>query len=109
MRRWIRFTATSLALASLALATPALADQGHSVVDSKSVAESLVVLGGTTYRVSDSTAIEDSDGNAIPLADVPAIAQGAGQDDAAVFFESSEGNVTMPVLHRLKLTGAVPQ
>ena len=109
MKRCTRIFASSLALASLALVSPASAGQGNSIVDSKQVAESLVVLGGTTYRVSDGTAIEDADGNAIPLANVPTIAQGASEDDAAVYFESSDGDVATPVLHTLRLTGAVPQ
>jgi hypothetical protein len=109
MKRSIRNFASGFALASLALAGPASADQGTSIVESKQVEQGLVVLGGTTYRVSDGTAIEDTDGNAISFAQVPALAQGASQDDAAVYFESSDGDVTTPVLHRLKLTGAVPQ
>jgi hypothetical protein len=109
MKRTLRILAGTLALASLAFANPARAGQGNSIVDSKQVAEGLVVLSGSTYSVSDATAIEDADGNKVALADVPSVAQGASDDDAAVYYEASEGDVTTPVLHRLKLTGSVPK
>lgn len=108
MKRRTHFFAGALALGAIALATPASAGQGTSIVESKQVSEGLVVLGGSTFRVSDVTAIEDVDGNSIALADLPAVAQGASHDDAAVWYEASEGDVTTPVLHRLKLTGSVP-
>jgi len=109
MKRCTGIFASTLALASLVLASSASAGQGNSIVDSKGVDEGIVVLGGSTYNVSDGTAIEDSAGNAIPLADVPTIAQGANEDAAAVYYESSDGDVATPVLHLLRLTGAVPQ
>ena len=109
MTRCTRIFASALALTALALANPASADQGNSIADSKQVGEGIVVLGGSPYRVSDGTAIEDADGNAISLAAVPTVAQGASEDDAAVYFESSDGDATMPVLHLLRLVGAAPQ
>ncbi len=108
MKRHTRFLAGALAFGAIAIANPASAGQGNSIVESKQVAEGLVVLGGTTYRVSDGTAIEGVDGTPIALADVPTVAQGASSDAAAVYFESSDGDASMPVLHRLKLTGSVP-
>jgi len=109
MKRLTRILAGAIALGSFANAYPASADQGNSTVDSKQVGEGLVVLGGTTYRVSDSTALEDANDQPIAFADLPTIAQGASPDDAAVWFESSDTDASTPVLHRLKLTGAVPQ
>ena len=108
MKRRTRIFASVLALGSIALANPASAGQGTSVVESKQVSDGIVVLGGSTYRVSDGTAIEDTEGNSIALADVPTLAQGATSDAAAVYFEASDGDVATPVLHRLKLTGSVP-
>jgi hypothetical protein len=109
MKRFTWILAGAIALGSFATAYPASADQGSSIVDSKQVAEGLVVLGGKTYRVSDSTALEDENGQPIAFTALPALAQGASSDDAAVWFEASDTDVSTPVLHRLKLTGAAPQ
>lgn len=108
MKRRTQFFVSALALGALALATPASAGQGTSIVESKQLSEGIVVLGGSAFRVSDGTAIEDVAGNRIALADVPTVAQGASSDDAAVWYEASDGDVATPVLHRLKLTGSVP-
>jgi hypothetical protein len=109
MKRLTRILAGAVALGSFATAYPASADQGSSVVESKQVSEGLVVLGGTTYRVSERTALEDKNGRTIALADFPTVAQGASSDDAAVWFESSDTERSKPVLHRLKLTGRTPR
>jgi hypothetical protein len=109
MKRLTRILAGAIALGSFATAYPASADQGNSIVDSKQVGEGLVVLGGTTYRVSESTALEDENGQPISFTALPTVAQGASSDDAAVWFEASDTEVSTPILHRLKLTGAVPQ
>ncbi len=109
MKRLTRILAGAIALGSFASAYPASAGQGNSVVDSKQVGEGLVVLGGTTYRVSDNTALEDENGKPISFTELPTIAQGASTDDAAVWFEASDTDAPTPVLHRLKLTGAVPK
>jgi hypothetical protein len=109
MKRLTRILAGAIALGSFATAYPTSADQGNSIVDSKQVGEGLVVLGGTTYRVNDSTALEDEHGKTIAFAEFPTVAQGASSDDAAVWFEASDTEVSTPILHRLKLTGAVPQ
>jgi hypothetical protein len=109
MKRLTRIFAGLIALGSLATADPASAGQGNSTVDSKQVGEGLVVLGGTTYRVNDSTALEDENGQPIAFTALPTVAQGASADDAAVWFEASDTDASTPVLHRLKLTGAVPQ
>jgi hypothetical protein len=109
MKRSTRILAGALALAALALANPASAAEGNAIVDSTQVGEGLVVLAGSTYSVSDTTAIEDVDGNKIALADVPSVAQGASDDEAAVYYEASDGDVATPALHRLKLTGSVPK
>jgi hypothetical protein len=107
---WItRSIAGAVALGLVTAAGGALAVQGNAVVDSKKVAENTVVLGGTVYRVSDSTTIADENGNAITLAEVPTLEQGADQNDAAVWYEASDAEVGTPVLHLLKLTGSVPQ
>ena len=109
MKRLTRILAGAIALGSFATAFPASAGQGSSTVDSKQVGEGLVVLGGTTYRVSDNTALEDENGRPIAFAELPTVAQGASSDDAAVWFEASDADAGTPILHRLKLTGAVPQ
>jgi hypothetical protein len=108
MKRHTRIFASALAPFAIALASPASAGQGNSVVESKQLADGIVVLSGSSYRVSDGTAIEDVSGKTIALADLPTLAQGASNDDAAVYYEASDGDVTTPVLHRLKLTGSVP-
>ena len=109
MARLTRMLAGALVIGCLAMANRAQADQGSSVVESKKLAEKLVVLGATTYQVTDATAMEDKDGHAITLAALPTIAQGASQDDAAVWFEASDTQVATPVLHVLRLTGATPK
>ena len=109
MKRLTRILAGAIALGSFAAALPASAGEGNSTLESKQVSEGLVVLGGTTYRVSDSTALEGVNDQPITFAELPTVAQGASADDAAVWFESSDGDAATPVLHRLKLTGAAPQ
>lgn len=109
MKRLTRFYAGALALGLIVGTGSARADQGTSVIDSKQSAESLVTIGGKTYSVSDSTALEDKDGNAIAFEALPTTEGGASQDDAAVWFESSESEAQNPVLHVLKLTGAMPR
>jgi hypothetical protein len=108
MKRSTRILAGSLALGLMAASAPAQAGQGTGVIDSKQVEGGTVVVGGTTFRVSDGTALEDKDGNAITFAALPTVAQGASVDDAAAWFEATDSEAQMPVLHRLKLTGAVP-
>ena len=109
MQRLTRILAGAIALGALAAGYPAGAGEGNSTIDSKQVGEGLVVLGGTTYRVRDNTALEDEHGRPIAFAELPTLAQGASSDDAAVWFEASDADAGMPILHRLKLTGAVPQ
>jgi hypothetical protein len=109
MARLTRFLAGAVALGGIAIAAGAQADQNSAVVDSKRLAESVVVLSGTTYRVGEGTAISDKDGNSISLAELPTLAQGASADDAAVWYEASDSQVATPVLHVLKLTGAQPK
>jgi hypothetical protein len=109
MKRLTRFTAGALALGFIAGSGSARADQGSSVIESKQTDESGVTIGGNTYRVSESTALEDKDGNRIAFGALPSTEQGASEDDAAVWFETSESEAQNPVLHRLKLTGAVPR
>lgn len=108
MKRLTRILAGSIALGLIANAAPARAGEGTGVIDSKQVDGGLVVVGGTTFRVSDGTALEDKDGNAITLAALPTVAQGASVDDAAAWYEATDSEAQTPVLHRLKLTGAVP-
>ena len=109
MQRLTRIFAGAIALGSLAAGYPAGAGQGSSTIDSKQVGKGLVVLGGTTYRVSDGTTLEDAHGRPIAFAELPTVAQGASSDEAAVWFEASDTDATTPVLHRLKLTGAMPK
>lgn len=109
MKRLTRILAGAIALGSFATALPASAGEGNSTVDSKQVGEGLVVLDGTTYRVSDNTALEDEHGRPIAFAELPTVAEGASSDDAAVWFESSDADAGTPILHRLKRTGALPK
>ena len=109
MKRLTRFFAGALALGFIAGAGPARADQGTSVIDSKKSDESIVTMGGKTYRVSESTVFEDKDGNKIAFEALPTTEQGASEDDAAVWFEASESEAPNPMLHVLKLTGAMPR
>jgi hypothetical protein len=89
----------------LAVAADARADQGNAVIESKSQGE--VVLSGRTYRVSSSTALESKEGARLSFADLPATAEGASHDDAAVWYEASDDE-RMPTATRIKLVGSVP-
>jgi hypothetical protein len=109
MKRFTRILAGAIALGSLATAFPTNAEQGTSTVDSKQVDDGLVVIGGTPYRVSDNTTLEDAHGGRIAFAELPTVAQGASSDDASVWFEASDSDAGTPILHRLKFTGAAPQ
>jgi hypothetical protein len=110
MKRSIQLFASALALALCAGAGPARADQGNAVIESKQLAEKLLTMSGKEYRVTDGTVLEDKDGHAIAFAALPSTAKGARQDDAAVWFETAdESEARPPVLHFLKLTGAMPR
>ena len=89
------------------LASAAGAAQGSSVIDSKSDGE--VVLKGVHFRVSEATVLESKEGARISFRELPTLAGGASQDDAAVWYEASDGDVAQPTLHLLKLTGATPK
>ena len=99
--------ATAVGALGLWLAGAASADQGSAVIESKADG-TVVMTGGTTFRVSESPAIESKEGNRMALAEDPTKAQGASDDDAAVWFEASDGEA-QPMLHLLKLTGATPK
>lgn len=101
--------AGALALGFIAATGSAHADQGSSVIESKKSNEDAITMDGKTYRVSESTALEDKDGNRIAFDALPSTESGASQDDAAVWFESSESEAREPILHRLKLTGGMPR
>ena len=109
MKRITTFFAGALALGFIAGSGSARADQGSSVIESKQTDQSTVAMGGKTYRVSESTVLEDKDGNKIAFDALPTTEQGASEDDAAVWFEASESEAQNPVLHLLKLTGSVPR
>ena len=99
--------ATAIGALGLGLAAAAGADQGNALLESK--ADGVVVMnGGTVYRVSDSTVLESKEGNRMTFAELPTLATGASADDAAVWFEASDGE-TQPLVHLLKLTGATPK
>jgi hypothetical protein len=97
--------AVAAALALGGLGFEARADQGNAVIDSKQPGS--VVLNGHGYRISDSTVVEDREGNGIGYAQLPTLEQGASADAAAVWFEASDDERS-PVLYRLRLTGSVP-
>ena len=109
MKRLNCFLAGALAFGFIAGTGSAHADQGNSVIESKKADESAITMGGKTYRVSESTALEDKDGNKIAFGALPSTESGASQDDAAVWFETSESEARNPMLHLLKLTGAMPR
>ena len=109
MKRITRFFASALALGLIAGTGSARADQGSSVIESKAADASTVTLGGKSYRLSESTTLEDKHGNKIAFRELPATEQGASEDAAAVWFEASESEAQNPVLHLLKLTGSVPR
>jgi len=99
--------AIAIGTMGLWLASAAGAAQGSSVIDSKADGE--VVLKGTHFRVSETTVLESKDGARISFRELPTLATGASQDEAAVWYEASDGDVAQPMLHLLKLTGAVPK
>ena len=105
-RRSLR-SATAIATAALGLLLGAAAgaDQGTATLESKS--DGQVLMNGNPYRVTESTVLESKEGNRLSFQELPTIAEGASADDAAVWFESSDGD-SMQTLHRLKLTGAQP-
>jgi hypothetical protein len=109
MKRLTRFTAGALVFGFIAGAGSARADQGTSVIESTKSDGSIITMGGKAYRVSRSTVLEDKDGNKIAFGALPATEQGASRDDAAVWFEASESEAPNPMLHILKLTGAMPR
>ena len=111
MKRFTLLFASAFALGLVvAGAGSARADQGNSVIEAKKRDQSVVTLGGKEYRVSDGTVLEDEHGNAIAFAALPTTAGGASDDEAAVWFETGDESETQtPVLHRLKLTGAMPR
>jgi len=109
MKRLTRFFAGALALGCIAGTGSARADQGTAVIDSKKSDESIVTMGGKTYRVSESTVFEDKDGNKIVFEALPTTEQGASEDDAAVWFETGGSETESLMLHLVKLTGAVPR
>ena len=109
MKRLTCFIAGALALGFIAGTGSAHADQGNSVIESKKANESVITMGGKTYRVSESTALEDKDGNKIAFGALPSTESGASQDDAAVWFETSESEARNPMLHLLRLTGGMPR
>lgn len=97
--------AIALCAGALASGRDALAAQGAALIDSKEPGH--VVLGGSRYRLSDATVLEDKDGNTITYAQLPTMASGATADAAAAWYEASDGDAE-PLLHRLKLTGGLP-
>jgi uncharacterized low-complexity protein len=110
MKRFTQLFAGALALGLVAGAGAAHADQGNAVIESKQVEQHLVTLGAKAYRISDGTVLEDKDGNAIAFASLPTKMEGASDDDAAVWYETGdETEEQTPVLHLLKLTGAMPR
>lgn len=85
-------------------------ERGSAVIEKVDVALGLVVLGESTYRVVDSTEIEDAAGSRTSLAELPSLDSGASPDAAAVWFEAGDesGGAPRPLL-RLKLTGGLPR
>ncbi|RIL05847.1 MAG: hypothetical protein DCC71_08900 [Proteobacteria bacterium] len=94
-----------LALAAAALPFGARADQGAGVIESKEPGK--VVIGGATFRLSDATVLEDDEGRPITYAELPTLASGASADAAAAWYEAGDGQAE-PLLHRLQLTGGMP-
>ena len=109
MKRLNYFFTGALALGFIAGTGSAHADQGNSVIESKKADESAITMGGKTYRVSESTVFEDKDGNKIVFEALPTTEQGASEDDAAVWFETGGSETESPMLHLVKLTGAIPR
>src|SRR5262249_29857552 len=99
--------AIALGALGLWLASPAGAAPGHRVMESKSDGE--VVLKGVHFRVSEATVLESKEGNRISFLELPTLAGGASEDQAAVWYESTDGDAAQPILHLLKLTGATPK
>jgi len=99
--------AIAIGTLGLWLASAAGAAQGSSVIDSKSPGE--VVLKGVHFKLSDATVLESKDGHRMSFVELPTLATGASPDQAAVWFESTDADGGQPVLHLLKLTGAVPK
>ena len=106
----LRFSiAGALALGFIAATGSAHADQGNSVIESKKATEKAITMDGKSYLVSESTALEDKDGNKIAFGALPSTESGASQDDAAVWFETSESEASNPTLHLVRLTGGMPR
>jgi hypothetical protein len=111
MRR-IATTIAGLALAGGLAGAPAGAEEltGNAVIQEVHVAESAVVLDGDRYQVGDTTRLEDEQGGDLALAQLPSTANGAGGDEAAVWFLADEPRAdgTRRLIH-LRLTGAMPR
>jgi hypothetical protein len=98
--------ATAIGVVGLWLSAPAGAAQGSSVLESKSDGD--VVMKGVHFRLTDATVLESKDGARISFRELPTLAGGASADDAAVWYEASDGD-SQPTLQLLKLTGATPK
>jgi len=97
-----------------ALVAPGLAraerDQGNGEIAAVHLEQNTLEINGKSFRVSESTAIEDKEGHKIELMQVPSHARGASSDQAAAWYEAEEGDARgAQLLYRLKLTGRRPQ
>jgi hypothetical protein len=109
MRRTKTTAVLAMALALFAAGAATGQEQGSAVIFSVDAMRSLVVLDGESYRVDDSTVLEDKDGNALTVGSLPSLEGGSDADASAVWFEAREGGGTPHRLERLRLTGSVPK
>jgi hypothetical protein len=88
----------------------AQAGQGSANVDAVLLQDSVVVLNGRAFRVSEQTAISGHGGEKLTLAEVPSRDRGASLDETAAYYESLEESTQgKPLLYRLELTGRAPR
>lgn len=99
--------AGALLLAGVAKAEEA---RGSAAIEAIGAADRTVVLKGNTYRVLDSTHLENDAGTRLTFEELPSLAAGASPEEAAVWFEAGEASgMGPPPLVRLLLTGSIPR
>ena len=100
------------AVAAMLTAAPAMAQEvrGSGFLDAVDPVSGVVVIGGAKYSVRSSSVIADENGRALPLEELPSLASGASNDEAAVWYEAGEASTSSPrPLLRLNLTGGAPE
>ena len=107
IRRILLGAALALAVAG---AAPARAErQGNAEINTVKARESLVILNGKPFRVSERTVMSAPGGKHVTLGQLPSTDGGASEDEAAVYYEADDTTQGAPLLYRLELTGRHPR